>query len=190
MNFTDAVAEIVTSSGRPDKIALARRKLNAAIVFFSLDSSFKRDYKEQQVTTDANEYTQAFALSELTRFRRFHYMKIGGTKLFLTVLPDSELFKCCDVKGRYYHVGDNVNINLQQLTSYLDVGYFQYPTTLTDTAGNNTYWMLDMYPYMLIDYALADVFKEIGDEKSFTALRLSAKEQYLAFRKDQEIMTQ
>jgi hypothetical protein len=187
MNFEEAVAEVKLTTKRPDKLNLIRRKVNAAISFFSMDSNFKRDYAEQTVTLNPLEYTQSFALSLLPRFRNFHYLKLAGTKIFLKVLPDDELFKKCNNSSRYYIAGDDVNVSLPELTAGLDVGYFKYPATLT---GEDTHWMLDMSPYMIIDWASAEIFKDIGDDKSFRDMRATARELYLAFRKNQEISTQ
>jgi hypothetical protein len=185
MNYLQAVNEIHATTKRPDKANLARRKINAAISFYSLDNEFRRDYAEQSVTLVATEYTQAIALSELTRFRKFHYIKLGGTKKFLTPIPDSELFKPCVNSSRYYIAGSSFYVSLPSLASTLDVGYFQYPAVLLEDTDTN--WMLDIAPFMIIDWAIGEVFKDIGDEKSFATHRASSREQYLAFRRDQGI---
>jgi len=190
MNFTEAVAEVNLATKRPDKINVARRKINAAISFYSFDSEFSRDFTEQLVPIDVTEWTQSFALSTLTRFRKFKYIKNAGTKLFLQPLADSELFKECTTRGRYYIAGDNVNLYMPALASQLDVGYFQYPTVLSDLATANSHWMLDMCPYMLIDWAAGEVFKEIGDDKSYREHKTSSRELYLALRRDIGISTQ
>jgi len=188
MNFGEVIAEVKLTVKRPDKLNLIRRKVNAAISFFTLDSKFRRDYAEQTVVLDPNEFIQAFALSLLPRYRRFHYIKLAGTKIFLKVLPDDELFKACNNVGRYYIAGDDVTVSLPALTAGLDIGYFRYPVTMTK--DEDTHWMLEMSPYMIIDWACAEVFKDIGDEKSFRDHRASAQQTYLSFRKDQEISTQ
>jgi len=190
MNFTEAVAAVNLATKRPDKTITAARKINAAISFYVLDNEFSRDFEEQLVSIDAAEWTQAFALSTLTRFRKFKYIKVAGTKKFLTVLPDSELFKECTTRGRYYIAGSNVNLYMPVQAASLDVGYYQYPPVLTGTAVLNTHWMLDVAPYMIVDWAAAEIFKELGDEKSFREHKVSARELYMAFRRDQGISTQ
>lgn len=181
MNFTEAVAEVVDTVKRPDKISLIRREVNAAIVFFCSDSDFPRDYAEQAVNLDPQEYTQAFALTDLERFRKFKYVRRAPGK-FLTPVADSDLTKGCEFVDRYYQVGSNINVALAALSPKLDVGYYKYPAMLTDDAP--LHWLLDMQPYMVIDRACAAVFRGIGDEKSMQVHAGEARLSYLAFRKD------
>jgi len=185
MDFAAAVAEVVAAVKRPDKIIVARRKVNAAISFFCIDSEFKRDYQELSLAIDADSYTQSIPLTSFERWRRFHYIKRGGTKCFVKILSNDELFAKCDMRDRYYIAGDNLIVNLAVKTATLDIGWFKYPPLLTDAVGN--FWLLDQAPYMVIDYAAAEIFREIGDEKSSQALRASAATAYLSFRKDNSI---
>lgn len=191
MNFSDAYLELMSILKKPDKAAQARRELNAAMTFYCLDSHFRRDYAELSPAITVNSLIQSVALSTFSRFRKFHYIRRGGTKFFLKVLLDSELFNPnCSLQDRYYVVGNNLNINLANYAATLDVGYFKYPPILTGAAGESGYWMLDMQPYMIIDRAASAIFRAAGDDKDFQSYAASAREQYLAFRKDQEIAVQ
>jgi hypothetical protein len=190
MNFTEAVTEVLLAVKRPDKIDRARAKINAAITFYCLDNEFSRDFTEQAITLDAQEYTQSFTLDVMTRFRKFKYIKRGGTKDFLTLLGNAEREAKCDWQDRYYIAGLNVNIYLKVLAGTLDVGYYSYPPVLNDTTDNNSHWLLDVAPWMIIDRAIGEIFREIGDEKSFQVMSASAREQYMAARKDLGISTQ
>lgn len=181
MNFLQAVNEVLESTKRPDKINTIRREINAAISFYCLDNEFARDYVEQAIPLDSGEYTQSFALSDLTRFRKFKFLKRGGTKDFLTKLSDNEMTKGLDRCNKYYVVGSSVNISLRQLADSLDVGFWTYPPVLKDA---DEFWLLDVSPYMIIDRASAAIFKDIGDEKSFQVHRGYATEHYMAARKD------
>lgn len=185
MNFTEAVAEVVVATKRPDKTAVVRRKINAAISFFCGDCDFQRDFAERSVAIAANDYTQTIALSEFSRLRKFKYIKRGGTKQFLKQLGDGELFKDCQNADRYYVIGDNVNIYTRVLASTLDVGWYKYPPILV---GTDTFWLLDVMPFMIIDWAAAEIFKEIGDEKSFQFHRQSARDAYLSYRANNAVV--
>lgn len=184
MNFTEVTSEVISIIKRPDKIADARREINNAIRFYCLDNKFARDFQEQSVVLDAAEYTQSFALSTLTRFRTFRYIKRGGTLEYLDLLGEDEIFKQQNKCDKYYIAGENVNISMRKLAAALDVGYYKYPKVLTDAGDNNTFWLLDMQPFMVIDRACATLFRNIGDEKSMQAHAASAREGYLACRKD------
>lgn len=191
MNFTEVTSEVVGIIKRPDLISQVRREVNSALRFYCLDNKFARDFQEQVIALDSAEYTQSFALSLLTRFRVFRYIRRGGTTEYLDLLGDDEIFtkdsrftknqtKC----DKYYIVGENVNIAMRKLAASLDVGYYVYPPVLTGNAENNSHWLLDLQPFMIIDRACATLFRNIGDEKSMQAHAASAREGYLACRKD------
>jgi len=180
MNFDQAVTEVVSTIKRPDKIVEVRREINAAISFYCLDNTFAADYNEQAITIDATQYTQAFAKSLMTRFRKFRFIKIAGTTCFLSPMSEVEILKGC-TGNKYYEIGTNVNISLSTLASSLDVGFYSYPPILS---GPDTFWLLDLQPYMVIDRACATMFRSIGDEKSMAAFAASARDHYMAARKD------
>ena len=190
MNFTDAVAAINAETKRPDKATAVKREINAAITFYCLDNDFSRDLAERALVINANEYTQAFALSECVRFRKFKYIKRGGTVNHLSVLGTNEMLKVCEDTDKYYIAGDSVNVKLAQLAATLDIGWYQYPPVLTGVTGANEFWLLDVSPWMIINRALSRVFKFIGDEKSAQLHAAMAREDYVAARKDLGISTQ
>jgi hypothetical protein len=190
MDFPAVLQEVVREIKRPEKANSARREINAAVTFYCLDNLFQRDFVEQNVAINATQAAQAIAISSLTRMRHIKYIKRGGTRCFLKILPDSELFNSnCDLRDRYYIVGDNININMATLAPTLDIGYYSYPPLLNETT-QKTFWLLDVAPYMVIDRACAALFKGMGDEKSFQTMRESAREGYLAARKDLGIANQ
>lgn len=187
MLYADAVIEVVQSSKRPDKINVARRKVNEAITFYCLDNEFSRDFKEQTVVIDPNQFTQAIPISTLERFRREKYIKRTGTRGVLSVVKDSDIFNFLhnyNLCNSYYIVGDNINISMTVKAANIDIGYFQYPPILNET-GINSFWLLDVNPWMIIDRALSEMFRDIGDEKSSREHAITARDSYMAFRKDQ-----
>lgn len=180
MNFTEVVTEVVEATKRPDKISIARREVNAAISFYCLDNECPRDFVEQQIVLDAQAYTQSFSITDMTRFRKFKYLRRArGKYLDLVSIDDMKQDLYCD---RYYIAGNTVNISLEKVSATLDIGYYSYPPHLSDSEAS--FWLLDHAPYMVIDRACAAVFKQIGDEKSFQAHSSAAAEHYRAFRKD------
>lgn len=181
MDFIQAVNEVVSTTKRPDLIGTARREVNSAISFYCLDNHFKRDFIEQQVTLNPTQYSQSFNLSTLTRFRDFSYIKRAGTKAFLKKLDDASRDSGCFV-DKYYIAGSVVNINMSNVAAALDIGYYAYPPILDN--ANKDFWLLEIQPFMVVDRACATMFRGIGDEKSMQAHATSARETYLAARKD------
>lgn len=181
MNFAQAVAEVLETTKRPDLIGRIRREVNSSISFYCLDSEFPRDFSEQEITLNPNEYAQTFALSEMTRFRKFKYLR-RAAKYFLSPVSTEDIAKACYTGDKYYIAGSIVNIAMRALSPTLSVGFYSYPPLLTDSS--EPFWLLEQSPYMVIDRTCASIFKSIGDEKSFQTHRADAADQYLSFRKD------
>lgn len=190
MNFSEVTTEVMDTIKRPDKLNLVYRKINAAISFFCLDNDFPRDFEEVLLPITATLYKQPLLLSALLRFRKFKYIKRAGTKNFLKLLDNTELFSSSDCTDRYYIAGDYFHINMASLATNLDVGYYKYPPLLTIAANNSNHWLLDVAPFIVIDHATAAVFRDIGDEKSANIHSQMAREGYLAARKDLGISSQ
>lgn len=182
MNFLQAVAEVVETTKRPDKINIIRREINAAISFYCLDNNdFPRDFIEQSIPLVATAYTQGFSLTLLTRYRKVKYIKRGGTREFLTRLTDTEMYKGMDKCNKFYEVGSSINVSLSKLSSTLDIGYYTYPPILEE---DDSFWLLDIVPFMIIDRACAAIFKDIGDEKSYSVHKAQADVAYVGFVRD------
>lgn len=184
MNFTEVVAEVLSIVKRPDKIADMRREVNAAVNFFSSDSDFKRDVEEVLLAINANEFSQSLAYSSLTRFRKIQFVKRAGTRNYLTELDASKLTSSACALDKYYIAGTGIRINMSAKAAALDLGYYQFPPYLTDTL--NSYWMLDVSPFMVIDRAAGVIFRNIGDDASSKSHIGASNAAYLAFRADQK----
>lgn len=188
MNFTEAVAEVVATSKRPDKILEARRAVNAAVSFYSQDADFKRDIEEMALAIDPLQYTANIPYTSLPRFRKFRYIKRGLTNDYLSELTGSKITECNTMTDVYYLAGSGIRYSLKSLKSTLDIAYFQYPPTLTDAAP--THWMLDVSPYMIIDRALGQIFNSIGDDASSKRHEAWANVAYLGWRGDHLAVTE
>lgn len=189
MNFSQVVTEVASIVKRPDKLLDIRREVNAAVNQFSTDANFDFDKVEVSPTLVATEYTQALALSLFPRFRKFDYIKRGGTTYFLSRLTRAELIKTnCDMRDKYYIVGSNVNLSLSTLANTVDVCYYQSPPLLTDAAPD--FWMLEKSPYMVIDRAAAKIFTVIGDQDSALRHERFAVSAFMTAQKDYGTSTQ
>lgn len=187
MNFTEVCNEVLAIVKRPDKLLDIRREVNSAINQFTMDQDFDRDIVEISPLLDAAEYTQALPLTTFTRFRKFHYIKRGGTRHFLKRLGRTDV-SGCDMKDKYYIAGPNVNLSLAALAATVDIAYFQAPPLLTDAAPD--FWMLELSPYMVIDRTAAKIFTSIGDADSATRHERFAISAFLSAQKDYGTSTQ
>lgn len=180
MNFTEAVAEAVSTHKRLDKLATTKKEINAAIAFFCSDSDFKRDIDEILLPINAEEYSQLIPFSSFTRFRKLQFIKRGGRREYLTPLPQENLKNAKCYLDKWYIAGTGIRINMGKLATSLDIGYYQYPPILTDVDPN--FWLLEAQPYMIIDRAISKIFSDIGDNTSSKDYMNNSNMSYLAFR--------
>ncbi len=186
MTFAELVAEVVRITKRADKITDVRRELNSAISFFTMDAEFARDKFEQTLAINPSEYTQAILISSLPRYRKMWYMKQAGTRNFLTKMEPSDLFKKgCDLRNKWYVVGESINISMSTTAAALDIGYYRYPPNITESSGSH--WMLEAAPHMLIDRAAAKIFTNIGDDASAARHEAFAVAAYQSLRRDSSL---
>lgn len=190
MNFTEVVTEVMGVLKRNDKLLDVRREVNSAVNQFCMDANFQFDLAELSPAIVYAELTQALPLSTFARFRKFAWMKRGGTSCFLNRLERQELLKgsACDMRDKYYIVGSNVNLSLASQANTLDVSWYQFPPTLTDAAPD--FWMLEKSPYMVIDRTLAKLFTSIGDDSSASKYEAFALSAFRTANKDYGTSTQ
>jgi hypothetical protein len=164
MNFTEAVNEVIEITKRPDKVSSIRREVNAAINWCCTDTDFARDRNEQTVAISSSAYAGNILLSAFTRFRKIDAIRPSARNKTLDNLDPRNIF----AKGKeqtdvYYIAGLQLNYKLCKLDSSLLVAYYSYPPALINI---DTFWLLDVSPYMIIDRAAAKLFNDIGDDRS------------------------
>ncbi len=182
MNFTAIVTEILSMTKRPDKINDIRREVNAAILYYSSESDYRRDLVETSIVITPAGYERILKLSELTRFRKVSYIKYAGTRVYVEELDSLKLTKDCDLVNKWYLSGDAINIKLRSSAAALDFGYYRYPEYKTDLLPN--YWMLDGNWNAILERAASAVFNDIGDTGSSQVSARKALEAANIFRND------
>lgn len=180
MDFNYVFQQVLASTKRPDKAVQVAREINAAITFFSADAEFEQDIVEQSVVLDPNQWSQAFPLTDLPRFRKFDYLKYGACQL--KQISPSQLFTAKDIRNRWYQNGSGIVVNLGTLTSSIDVAYFQYPEI--QTPANPNYWMFTGGWNFIFDRVCAKIFEDIGDTQSSERHERYAVAGFLSFRTD------
>lgn len=185
MTFTEVVQGIHSIVKRPDRIVDIQREVNAAVNFFSSDLNATRDIQEVLTTIVATEYTQAIALTEFPRWRKFTYIKRAGTREFLRFLPMKKLYtKDCAYEDTYYVAANSLKISMTKLASGLDIGYYEYPDILTDASPNH--WLLDAAWPVIRDRAMGKILGAIGDSTAAQRYEGFAVAGWLSKRADLE----
>lgn len=183
MNFTSIVSSVMGTLKRPDKINDIRREVNAAILHFSSMDNFSEDIQEVQYSLPiAGSEAIINTASEFTRFRKIAYIKISGTKIYVKPLDSLVPEPCADLRNKYYQAGVNLNINLSQSATHLDIGYYQYPPVLSDASPNH--WMLNGNWYAVEQKALATILNDIGDPSSSQNAERKAALAFVTFKND------
>ena len=194
MNFSDVVKEVISITARPDKVALIESSINAVISLCTMKASFARDLVETSIPVPPGEFAGTFQFNNLQvpvvqRFRKFKYVKAYGVKGYLTPTSPEKVFTPGGNTQRdvYYLSGDSITYVLSVDVPSLEIGYYQYAPIL-DANKNNTYWMLEVMPWTIIDLTAARIFKGIGDDASAARYQASGDEAFKVNRRDHEDM--
>lgn len=193
MNFSEAIAEVMDVTKRPDKEAEIARAINASISECTIKSSFARDLVETSISIDPTlygatiQFNNTSPANSIERFRKIKYIKASGVKGYLHPIGAEYLFSPEGFmqKNRYYIGGDNLTYVLSNLASSLEIGYYQYPKIL-DKVTNKTHWMLEVMPWPILELAAARIFRSIGDDTSFRAYKATGDESFKMHRRDHE----
>lgn len=180
MNIADIVERVITETGRPDLETLIRNTVVSAIRQCHAKADFARDVVEEtiQIPSPSN----FLRLTLPPRFRKFHAMAIAdqygrgvaeckqtSTSTVLAgmrKLPQRE--PSYYISGATYTVAGNLNYPLP--IQFLYVQYLETPAL--DNLGGVT-WMTELYPEVIINYALHKVHSKTGnDTKAGLALNL------------------
>jgi len=182
MNFTEIVTQIISMTKRPDKILDIRREVNAAVLYYSTLSDFRRDLVEVSLPIAPAGFELIITIDDLTRFRKVSYLKYGGLKKYVDEVTSLKLTKDCELLDKWYISGDSINVRLRASASALDFGYYKYPPILTDAAP--TFWMLNGNWSAVLQRAASVIFNDIGDAQSSQKAFALATDAAMIFNND------
>lgn len=186
MIFSEAVAEVISITGRPDKAADIASQLNRAISFFCLKAEFSRDLLETSLAIDPTLFADTISIASLVRFRKFKYLRPLAQRYYLRSIDPTQIFtpEGNYQPNRYYVAGNTLSYTLSQLDTSLEIGYYQYPPVLSSTPGSDSHWLLDLIPYAAVEKAAAKIFQLVGDDSSYKFYEGSSMEMFVTGRKD------
>lgn len=184
MNFSQVVQAVLDITKRPDKQTDTERAVNAALSFLCLKEKFAQDLVEGSISINPALYGDTISIASLTRFRHFKYIKLPQVLGYLNRIGSDKIFTPGGTmqSNCYYTAGTNLTYILSTLASSLEIGYYVYPPILT---ANETHWMLDMIPQVIIDHAASKVFQLIGDDSSMKTHLAIATDAYNVMVRDQ-----
>lgn len=179
MNFSECVTIVLDLVKRPDKLTAAEMAVNSALSKAILKAEYTQDLVETSIPIDSSKYAQTIDLTtlspQLTRFRKWKYVKQPGAYRYLEYLAPDKVFQPGSFMQNdcYYMAGANLNIIPSSTSATLEVGYYSYAPAMKN---NETFWLLDLCPYAIIHEAAAILFESIGDSQSAAGNRKTGQD--------------
>lgn len=186
MNFREVTEAILEQTVRPDKEGLARQKVNAVVRTISLSVNAWQDLTEEVLSDhpdfDATKNVQTLALPE--RFRKIDYIQrdlqginsgvaagaVAGGVLdsrhshglrYNLVRPNLVKKEGRLLVNTYYLSGVSLLVNQAIKGESTLWGYYTYPVRMT--APDDTNWILQLMPDLVIDWASQFILQSLGD---------------------------
>lgn len=197
MEFSELIDEVVVLTVRPDKDGLVRQKINAVIRTVSLSGVYWRDLVEE-ILSDHTDFDTSVNIQTLTlppRFRKPAYIERDLTSinpstgrlesrltnglLYNRVDPRSTKREGREITNAYYMSGSNLLLRQQVIGEKVIWGYYEYPDLLRDPDDTN--WITQLMPHMVIDMASQFVLASIGDKDAQAGVQSLATTQLSIF---------
>jgi len=165
MQLSTVIEAVIDDTGKPQKEASIRRRINSIIRMISISGHYWPDRVETTQTFSAK--ATAFSFATPTRFRSVDYLTYSNGRHLdrkepssIKRLPDGE----ADV---YYLAGGNILVKCAESTDTLLFGYWTYPADLTKDADTN--WILERLSTPVIDLTSQSILGMLGSttEKDF-----------------------
>ena len=195
MNIGEITARVIAETGRPDLQDLIQNTVVSSIRQVHAKADFVRDVVEETIVVPTP--NQFVRLTLPPRYRKFAAMAITDqygrplakcSPVAATSVIDN-IGKMPDLTPTYYVTGQTYTVSGNSVfplpIQFLYVQYLETPAL--DNLGGTT-WMTDLYPEVIINYALYKVHGKTGnDTKSQEVLRLHMQ-QLMELINDQEVI--
>ena len=181
MNLTELQAEVITITGRPDRVAETLLAVRQATLALHQCDYFYKDLYETGISFTSSAYLQELEYrSLLPLFRSLKFLRkadSSGTPgdFFEVVQPESIIDGFgYDRTNVCYVAGASIEIKSSTEFQYALLGCYLNPNITT--VGYNSWIALD-HPYAIVFEAAEKVFKMIGKTEEFAAYKLLRDEE-------------
>ena len=197
MTFEELVDGVLTLSVRPDKEALARQKVNSVIRTISLSGTYWPDLVEEILSDhpDFKTNTNVQTLALPSRFRKPAYIErdlsainpsTGRLESRMThglsynrVTPKTTKREGREIRNAYYMSGSNLLLRQEVAGEKVIWGYYVYPPRMT--APDDTNWISELMPDLIIDWASQFLLASLGDRDRSAGVAALAQLQISVF---------
>lgn len=172
-NLSDLLDDVAEITRRPDARARAVLATNQIITDVINNARYGEDLIEVTINNPGTDLSATIALTSPNieeSVRAIAYVKTDSSELPLDpVTPKNALTFAAQgqcLTGCYYRSGSNLIVFANKGWSHIRLGYYQVLQRLSETAGNDTHWLLDQEYQMIFTGVIARVFKATGDDTS------------------------
>lgn len=166
MELAQLLNNVVEITKRPDARARSLLALNSVIADVVTNYDYPEDLLEETFFNTSAQSPAVIALPDgLPKIRSIAYLSIRGG-LLKGITPRQALSGGCQALDVYYMSGANIIVNSRYSDfTEMRVGYYPVPINLIEGTLEE-HWLLDKYPAMLLNGAVARTFKATGDDDS------------------------
>lgn len=186
----------MTKTNRPELVAETQLAVRMATNAIHLLDFFMRDATEQLFTLPALNYNAQFDITALTRFRKLRYIKKfdlasqvtrEGEDHQMMEADPAHLFDRYNIvkTNLFYLAGTNLNVKSSTNEQAWLLSWYMYPNTDPETYKS---WVADVYPAIIIDRAVADIFRDIGMTDDANKLERKVDEFHFPLLRQQDIL--
>lgn len=176
MDYATAVAAVVADTRRPTLESIIRRKITGAIKVIQSLAHFPQDLLEEVYSgaaLTADSYIQSLTLP--ARTRAVAYVQDPDRALedgtVIEIVDYTYVLNNPRKTDLAYRAGSVLQVKLEEVPTSLKLGVYTYLPQLLDTETN---WVLTEFGEQVVDYAVAWVFRYIGETEAANALERTA----------------
>lgn len=200
MTFDELIEQVAVLTVRPDKEGLVQQKINSVIRTISLSGTYWKDLVEETLSDhpdfDTSINVQTLALP--ARFRKPAYIERDLSAInpstgrlesrftngltYNRVDPRTTKREGREIRNAYYMSGANLLLRQEVAGEKVIWGYYRYLPRFT--APDDTNWVSELMPDLIIDWASQFVLASLGDRDRTAGVASLAQLQLSVFVED------
>lgn len=186
MDYVTAVSRVLGIVKRPEKAAIARWAVNAAIADLVRMDLFSHDLYELEIPITDSSMFQAVAYTAFTNGepRAIESIHTDTDENPYTRIKPRNISLGGERKGVYYKRNNGLQVKLRCTANTLKIAYYAAPADLVE--DTDTHWTLTQAPNEVIARACYHLFATIGQDKDSALWDNKSLRAYATVAKDLE----